>query len=211
MNRLVCLLLGLIFLTLTPAYAVPVVGASSGLAAPDVLYNFSELGLPQNTVVTNQYAGVVMNSLRQSPNTGFPNVQGATIGNFASGGGIETTNLILNFTGPITDVTFAFVTNPGLTTFRAFFGGMLVETTGPVPTTFNSSNNFFGFTSTLIDSVQIDTSQAGPGSALFDLLAFNTVTSVPEIDTKSGVLPVTILVLMSILLLDSRKRSVASA
>lgn len=110
----------------------------------------------------------------------FPNMTGSAIANSTGLGCDEPGNCItptfINFSSIMSDVAFAFVSNPGTSTFSAYFGANLVES-------FNAntdfSGDFYGFTGIAFDSIRIDSGGLDSIYAL-DNLQSRTANSVPE-------------------------------
>lgn len=133
-----------------------------GLTSPLQTLTFDEVVLPDNTVVTTQYAGFGVtftpNLVYNPQSTTFPNIAGNRLGNFfpVLGNFIPDVNpFSINFSTAQTEAAFAMVTNPGTSTLTALSNGTVVETfsTG---TTFDSPTNFLGFTGIVFDQIKVE-------------------------------------------------------
>ena len=100
------------------AGAAAVIGSTTGLAAPATTITFDEQALAVNSAVTNQFApqGITFSPyLYYTPQTGFPNVTGSTVGNFNdSSNGPDPAIFTMEFTNLQDDVAFAMVSNLSL-------------------------------------------------------------------------------------------------
>ncbi len=160
-----------------PAFAAPIIASSNGIAAPAQTITFDELVFPANTLITNQYAalGVTFTSgLRYSPQTGFPNITGNTLGNFSP---YVAGPYTLSFSSLQSSAAFAMVSNSSVYTFQSFLGASLVESFDSVIGA-SSASNFFGFSGSNFDSIRI-TSNSND-SFLIDNLKLSSVGAVPE-------------------------------
>jgi hypothetical protein len=120
-----------------------IVGDPTGLASPAVTITFTEFGIPDGTVVTNQYSslGVILSS-------GMYQATGAVV-NFGIGG--VTSPFSIYFTSPQTSAAVNLVTNSGTSSFSALLGGALVDS-------FSASTGaqaYYGFTGESFDQIQI--------------------------------------------------------
>lgn len=141
-----------------PVQADPLVN-NVGLASPGHLITFSEIVLPEESPVTNQYAGL---GVTFSPGL-FYNTQPIffpteSLANFGSN---ETNNpASLLFSQDLMAVAFAMQTNTGTSTFTALLDGVEVEsftagtTLSILPDT-SQASNFYGFTNIVFDEVRI--------------------------------------------------------
>lgn len=152
--------------------------ASTGLAAPGQTITFSEFGLSEGTAVMNQYSsrGVSFAGMFNTNNydNAFPNVSGSALADF-NGSCPCGPNVTINFAGPVTDAVFAFVSNPGSSTFTSYLGGTAVES-ATLSTGYDGQ--FAGFTNSLFDSIVVNVG-GGNNAGLIDNLEFNA-TAVPE-------------------------------
>jgi PEP-CTERM motif len=167
------------------ASAAQIVASTTGISNPDVVITFDEVVLPTNSLVTNEYAGFGVSfspGLGYSPQTGFPNIQGATLGNFSP---YIQGPYTLSFNTQQSDVAFAMVSNGTQYLFEALLGGLTVESfTSAVP--FNTSANFFGFTGSAFDAIRITSLQSD--SLLIDNLQLGSPGAVPEPGTWAMIL-----------------------
>ena len=110
----------------------------------------------------------------------FSNMTGSVIANFTKLGCGEPGNCItptfINFSSIMSDVAFAFVSNPGTSTFSAYLGANPVESF--IANT-DFSGDFYGFTGIAFDSIRIDSGGSDSSYAL-DNLQSRTANSVPE-------------------------------
>lgn len=127
---------------------------NTGLASPSQVLTFSEVVLPPESLITNQYAGF---GVTFSPGM-FYNTQPVffptpSLANFNFSGGLSNPSSIL-FSQDLTEVALAVQTNPGTTTFSALLDNIVVEsfTAG---TTLNQASNFYGFTNIVFDEIRI--------------------------------------------------------
>ncbi|MBD1825377.1 hypothetical protein H6F51_23185 [Cyanobacteria bacterium FACHB-DQ100] len=159
-----------------PAHALAINGASSGISNPAQTIDFNDLTVANGTAITNQYSssGVTFSNLFAFGG-GFPNISGRSLANFSSGSPLNPFSI--RFSTPQTGASFAMVTNSGTSTITALLNGQLVETfTANTNTT--SSNNFYGFTASGFDEIQIVASNVN-GAAAIDNLQFDIATPVP--------------------------------
>ncbi len=151
--------------------------SATGLAAPTNTITFDELGLANNTAVTNQYAGLgaTFSGTWQNANYAgrFPNMAGNVLSDF-NGGCPCALTFEIDFAGPVSDAVFAFVTNPGTSTLTSYLGASLVETANFAT---GYDGNFTGFTGNLFDRIVVAAGGSN-NAALIDSLEFNT--AVPE-------------------------------
>ncbi len=161
------------------AGAAALIGSTTGLVAPATTITFDEQALAVYSAVTNQFApqGITFSPyLYYTPQTGFPNVTGNTVGNFNTGNP-DPTVLTMGFTNLQNDVAFAMVSNGTSWTFDALLSGNVQETF----TTFvgSGSNNFYGFTGLTMDAIRITSN--GPDYMLMDNVQLSNVGGqVPE-------------------------------
>jgi hypothetical protein len=140
------------------ANAAPINGSPTGIASPAYTITFSEVALtPGVTQVTNQFAayGAIFSpAVTYSPQEGFPNLVGDTLGNFSS---IQDSNYLglfsIRFTTLQSDAAFAMGGNDTDFEFEALLGNTIVEAfTANVGV---SGNNFYGFTGSSFDAIRI--------------------------------------------------------
>jgi hypothetical protein len=131
-----------------PAIGGQIIGSPTGLISPAVTINFTEYGILQNTVLTNQYAALGVTFSSGMYEVGSP---GDAAANFLPSGGAATTPFSLYFTSVQSSAAVILVTNEGTSTFTALLGGSLVDSfsasTGP--------QRYYGFTSENFDQIQI--------------------------------------------------------
>ncbi len=151
----------------------------TGLVAPTNTITFEELGLAEGTAVTNQYAGLgasFIGTWQTSVYNGqYPNVVGNSLTDFNSNCTCGPT-FEIDFTVPVSDAVFAFVTNPGTSTLTSYLGTTLVETAA---FTTQYDGMFTGFTGSLFDRIVVAPGGGNNASAI-DFLEFNSATAVPE-------------------------------
>ena len=100
-----------------------------------------------------------------TPQTGFPNVTGSTVGNFNdSSNGPDPAIFTMEFTNLQDDVAFAMVSNNTSWTFEALLNGIVQESF--TTNVGSGSDNFYGFTSLTLDAIRITGN--GPDSMLID-------------------------------------------
>lgn len=161
------------------AGAAALIGSATGLVAPATTITFDEQVLAVNSAVTNQFApqGITFSPyLYYTPQTGYPNVTGNTVGNF-NGGNPDPTVLTMGFINMQSDVAFAMVSNDTSWTFDAMLNGNVQESfTTSVGT---GANNFYGFTGLTMDAIRITSN--GPDYMLMDNVQLSNVGGqVPE-------------------------------
>lgn len=147
------------------AQTAPIIGGP-GLAAPEQVVTFSEVGLGNGTVVTDQFAGVTFG--RNLANTdGLYWFSGAGVGvspglqNFISSvsGFADSYNpFVMTFDAPITEVAFEMITNGSVDRFSAYLDGAFVEEF----TAQTGAWQVYGFTGIVFDEVRVDIAGAGP-------------------------------------------------
>ena len=126
-----------------PLIGGTIVGDPTGLTSPAVTITFTEFGIPDNTVVTNQYSslGVIFSS-------GMYQASGAVLNSGTAG---VTSPFSIYFTSPQTSVAVDLVTNSGTSSFSALLGGAPVDS-------FSASTGaqaYYGFTGESFDQIQI--------------------------------------------------------
>ena len=165
-----------------PASAATIVASPSGVANPAVTLTFEEVNPGVGSLVTNQYGnlGVTFSpGLKYSSQTGFPNIEGATLGNFSP---YITGPYVLNFSAVQSSAAFALVSNNTEYLFESLLNGQTLESfTAPVG--FGSSSNFYGFTGSQFDSIRI--TSLSNDFLLLDNLQFDgtVMSAVPEPST----------------------------
>lgn len=177
-RRLQVGLLGCVLLAAAPAHAVFVVNGS-GLTAPYQLLDFESVALAQNVVVNNQFAseGVTFGNAYGNPDsTNYANMNGNRIGNFQGGIGNQGV-MTMDFADVLHSVAFALVTaDGGLTTFKAYRGGALVES-AVASTAGSDLDNYYAFTGIDFDRVTLSVASYNEALMIDNL---QTVAAVPE-------------------------------
>lgn len=140
------------------ANATAINGSATGIASPAYTITFSEVALaPDVTPVTNQFAayGATFSPAAvYTPQTGFPNIDGDTLGNFSSdGSGDFFSPFTISFTTVQTDAAFAMVSNGSSYLFEALLANAVVDSFNAAIMS-NSPNNFYGFTGLSFDSIR---------------------------------------------------------
>ena len=132
--------------------------SSSGASSPDLSFDSDQVAV----------SGLV-----------YPNLSGNSILNEAQ---VIST---FSFLGAVSGVAFNFVSFPGEAIFTAFLGADMVEEF-TASTDAIASNNFYGFTGILFNSIRIDTNSVEGVSYILDnlqvasSLEIDPVTQVPE-------------------------------
>jgi hypothetical protein len=147
------------------AHADDIIASSTGIASPTQTITFEEIVLAMNSSVTNQYAslGVTFSpSVFYSPETGFGNVQGHDIGNFNGTGGGPINPVTMSFSTPQTAAAFSFEADTTPYLFQALLGGVVVDSFSAI-VSFGSTNDYYGFSSDVFDSIRITSTGTGGG------------------------------------------------
>lgn len=103
-------------------------------------FNFLTFG--SGTYISNIYDGV------------YAGFQGSVISNFPANWVCCTATTTISFGSDINDLAFAFVTNPGTTTFTALLDGQTVESFSSAT---GYGSGYFGFTGIKFDTLRIET------------------------------------------------------
>lgn len=150
--------------------AQAIIAQYAGLTTPAQVVDFGAGVLPNFTPVSNQFPGLTITHASYFT-TGVSNnlVGGFLTNNFSAG---LPNTLRIQFATPITDLSFVYhqISTQSPSVIRAVFQGVTVDSfTG----TWNQSqpNNYFGFTNTVFDELQIDF----VADFNVDTLAFNPV------------------------------------
>ncbi len=154
---------------------------NTGLVGPSQVLTFSEVVLPSESLVTNQYAGF---GVTFSPGM-FYNTQPfffptPSLANFNFSGGLSSPSSIV-FSQDLTEVALAVQTTPGTTIFSALLNNIIVEsfTAGTTSSTLPNlaqASNFYGFTNIVFDEIRIL-----PNTTFFQMDNLQlTPSSVPE-------------------------------
>jgi hypothetical protein len=125
-----------------PLIGGTIVGDPTGLVSPAVTITFTEFGILDNTVVTNQYSslGIIFSS-------GMYQASGAVVNTGTAG---VTSPFSIYFSSPQTSAAVDLVTNSGTSTFSALLGGALVDS-------FSASTGaqaYYGFTGESFNQIQ---------------------------------------------------------
>jgi hypothetical protein len=170
------------------AQATPIISSLTGLAAPDVVVDFSEMAVPADAALTNQFAalgvtfsGFFYNGCDASCATARPAGAKPDITNFNNEEfvtGPFSPIASLSFAAPVRGAAFAWASNRDAYTFRAYLGATLLEDFSVVVNTsaINGSNGwgYYGFDGIMLDRITIESDNA----FLIDDLEVGT--SVPE-------------------------------
>lgn len=190
----------------TGAQASSINGATSGIAMPEQVIDFSEVpGLVTGDTVTTQYQAL---GATFSPQLTFFSTVSAR-GNFSGPALLSFDNppfeifdpFSINFTSPVSEASFAMTTNNGMTTFTALLNGAFVESFVGNTNTGTANNNIYGFTNLVFDEIQVDAS-VPPGA--IDNLAFTTA-AVPV----PAMAPLFALSLLGVAAIARRRRAAA--
>lgn len=172
-------LLGLsVMAQVTSVQATPLINSPTGIAGPEKVITFNELGNLQNVGITNQFAAFgasFQNAWWDNATNGQAGSTGFAGGDLVSGppGVVGGGGIIINFTNAVTDAAAAMVDQGGMFTISSYLNNVLVETFN-VALNFNPGNGWLGFTNSLFDEMRIT---PAAGSALtIDTLQMN----VPE-------------------------------
>ena len=131
---------------INPLMGGTIVGNATGLASPAVTINFTEFGIPLDTVLTNQYS-----SLGITFSSGIYQDIGA-VRNFSGGkDSVVTTPFTIYFTSPRTSAAVRFVSNAGTSTFTALLGADSVDSFS----TETGAPLYYGFTGETFDQIRI--------------------------------------------------------
>lgn len=137
------------------ASAQAIIAQSSGLTNPAQVIDFGANVLPNFTPVSTQFPGITITHASYFT-TGVSNnlVGGFLTNNFSAG---SPNTLRIQFAAPIQDLTFVYhqISTAQPSFIRAVLGGVTVDSFSG---TFNQfqTNNYFGFTNTVFDELQID-------------------------------------------------------
>ena len=167
-------------LSTSVSQATPINGnPTTGLIGPASTIFFNEVILPDNTPLTNEYAGLGVSSFSgfffnpcttcvQTP----PSGSDPDIGNFANNNTSIFTGLqAIEFTSALNGAAFQFASNGGPFTFTALLGGTIVEQ-------FTGNGNawgYYGFSNVTLDEIQI----LSPSAMLIDNLQLGSAVAVP--------------------------------
>lgn len=172
--------------------------SSTGISNPAAAVTFDDVVLPVNTALTNQYAsqGVTFAGLFYDSRAGsspgpFPNVNGHYAGNFTNSGTNQTFTITLTTTQ--TSAAFALsAIQSGDITFTALLDGTAVETATAFADS-SSATNFYGFTGTAFNAIQVDTgttvilNEPRTRQVVIDNIQLGTENTVTPVPAPSGV------------------------
>ena len=169
--RYVAIVVVSVCIPLATASAQAIVAASSGLETPARLVDFASASFPDGTPLTTHLAGLVISHASYfTAAAPHNNVAGGYLGNDVTAGLPDT--LSIRFAQSISDISFVYhqIGTQTPSTIRALFQGSTVDS---FTLTWNETqpNNFFGFTETGFDELQIDFDT----DFRLDSLAFNPV------------------------------------
>ena len=156
------------------AQATPLMN-TTGLTGTVTHENFNS-NSGAGTAAGSQFANLTFgpgNRVNTEYGGSFPHMESSVIANFYP---CCTALTSFKFGSAVSDVAFAFVTNPGTTTFSTYLGNTLVESFSAAT---DYSGNYYGFTNSLFDTVFINTSAASNGAYLLDDLQ-TRAAAVPE-------------------------------
>jgi hypothetical protein len=167
------------------------------LSSPATTLTFDEIVLPDNTALTNQYAGLGVNFsggffYNPCPTCTVPPPNGAApwITDFPgsdTSGGSQLTTISLN--SPSDGIAFNFASEFVPYTFTAFLGGSVVGqfsvTVNTTAVNGTSGWGWYGFSNLALDTLQISTTvPAGSANGFeIDNLEFGSAAAVPEPST----------------------------
>ncbi|WP_075794229.1 PEP-CTERM sorting domain-containing protein [Massilia putida] len=170
------LFVGAALLLAASAQATPLLN-STGLSGTVTHENFN-VNAGANTAAAGQFGNITFGPGDYISNDyagSFANMNGSVIANFYP---CCTASTSFTFNAPVSDVAFAFVTNPGTSMFSAYLGSTLVETFTAAT---GYSGTYYGFENTVFDTVRIDTSGAGSNMAyILDDMQYRAAADVPE-------------------------------
>lgn len=158
------------------AQAVTINSATSGLAGAGTTIDFSEGGVANGTLVTNQFAGLgasfspAMTLLTSvSPR---PNFAGPSLVNFGGNPFTIFNPFTIAFSATVDGASFAMTANNGTATISALLNGTAVSSFST--TTDTSANSFYGFSGFNFDAITVTASS--PQTVALDNLSFNVAT-----------------------------------
>ena len=166
-----------------PAQASFLNGTAAGLASPASTNQFTTPSLAVDTMVTNQFAGVMFSpNLYYDPQDGTAfGISGISLGNFTFPTQPAFVNPVtISFAAPVAGAAFQMAGDGTPYSFAAYDGATLVDS-GTTTVSFSTASSFFGFTDPLT-SIVITQAGAGGGSyyLLGNLQQGASLSSVPE-------------------------------
>ena len=169
-----------VLLQATPAFGQAIIAQSSGLTNPDHVIDFGANLYPNFTVITNQFAGILVTHARYFTTGTSNNLQGGFLTNDFSG---PPDTLTIKFATPISDLSFVYhqIGTWTPSTFRAMLGVTIVDSFSNLSDQ-TQPNNYFGFTNIVFDELQLDF----VADFNVDTLAFNDASQGPQAYCTSG-------------------------
>jgi len=170
---------GLAFLQVGVAQAIPLISSPTGLATPQSVITFDELGNLQAQAITNQFQALgatFQNAWWDNATNGQAGSTGFAGGDLVSGsvpGQVGVGGITINFTNDVTEAAIATVDQGGVFNISSFLDNLLVETF-QVTIPLNPGAGFMGFTNSRFDEIRI--LPVGQDALTVDTLQF----SVPE-------------------------------
>jgi hypothetical protein len=183
--------LGLILLLAgTNASATPIVSSLTGLVSPTSTLDFSEVEVPNDAELTNQFTmfDVTFSSLFYNGCVSCviapPDGIKPDIGNFNRGNtSVFNTSIAMDFSSPVTGAAFELAANYNTFIFSAFLRGGLVET---FTVNINTSRingvsgwGHYGFSNITFDRISVSANEA----LLIDNLEF---VAIPRVHPRSN-------------------------
>jgi hypothetical protein len=137
-----------------PVQCQAIIAQLSGLSNPDAVIDFGANLFPNFTPVSTQFTGITLTHARYFTTGVSNNLVGGFITNDPIG---PPDTLRIQFMQPITDVSFVYhqIGTNVPTNFRAMLFGTTMASFSNLSNQFQP-NNYFGFTNTVFDEVQID-------------------------------------------------------
>ncbi len=174
MRKLKLIIAALLLISPLAANAV-FINNATGLASPGFVQNFDGSGLPGNTAITNQFAGVTFSpNLFLQPSSQCPGCTGFAndfIANFNTAN--RPTDVILSFGTIVFEAMFAVTDQNQLWFFEALLGGGIVDS-GSMVISFAPGAGFVGFNNVAFDSIRMFTAASNTAFGL-DTLQYTTV------------------------------------
>lgn len=159
------------------AQAVPILNASDGLDAPDVIIDFGTL--PGGTAVSTEFAGdgLTFDGPFVSQNLCVTTVVGPCLN---SSDNSLATIYGLDFDTAISEFALQLLTNSGTTTFTALLGGAVVETFAATTNRDTTADDYYGFEDIVFDEVRFQISAINSNFNLDNVQYSFAATAVPE-------------------------------
>lgn len=134
--------------------AQAIIAANSGLSNSTSVIDFGANVLPNFTPVSTQFPGITITHASYFTTGVSNNLVGGFLTNDSSG---QPNTLRIQFASPITDCSFVYhqISTASPSSMRAIFQGVTMDSFSG---TWNQSqpNNYFGFTNTIFDTLEID-------------------------------------------------------